>query len=96
MATPEDVRKLAALARIAIPEESLDTFTKEFDGVLAYVGTLEELSLEHETPTAGAVRNVLREDGDAHESGLYTEKLVEQFPVSEGNYLSVKKIISYD
>lgn len=96
MATPEDVKKLAALARIAIPEESLETFTKEFDGVLAYVGTLEELSLAHETPAAGAVRNVFREDHEPHEAGRYTEKLAEQFPKREGNYLSVKKIISYD
>lgn len=96
MATPEDVKKLAALARIAIPEESLEAFTKEFDGVLAYVGTLEELSLAHETPSAGAVRNIFREDGTPHASGAYTETLAEQFPARDGNYLSVKKIISYD
>lgn len=96
MATPEDVKKLAALARIAIPEESLATFTKEFDGVLAYVGTLEELSLAHETPAAGAVRNVFREDSNPHASGLHTKNIVGQFPKREGNYLSVKKIISYD
>ena len=96
MATPEEVKKLAALARIAIPEESLDAFTKEFDGVLAYVGTLEELSLEHETPAAGAVRNVFREDTEPHAAGLHTEKIAAQFPKRDGNYLSVKKIISYD
>lgn len=96
MTTPEEVTKLAALARIAIPEESLETFTKEFDGVLTYVGTLEELSLHHETPTAGAVRNVFREDGEPHASGMHTENITAQFPKRDGNYLSVKKIISYD
>jgi aspartyl-tRNA(Asn)/glutamyl-tRNA(Gln) amidotransferase subunit C len=96
MATPEDVKKLAALARLEIPEESLDAFTKEFDGVLSYVGTLEELALAHETPSAGVVRNVFREDAEPHASGLHTEKLVTQFPKREGNHLAVKKIISYD
>ena len=96
MTTPEDVKKLAALARVLIPEESLAAFTKEFDGVLSYVGTLEELALEHETPSAGAVRNVFREDGEPHASGLHTEAIITQFPKREGNHLAVKKIISYD
>lgn len=96
MATPEDVKKLAALARIEIPDESLSAFTKEFDGVLAYVGTLDTLALSHETPSAGAVRNVLREDDAPHAPGAYTEKIAEQFPKREGNHLSVKQIISYD
>ncbi|MEK7510764.1 MAG: Asp-tRNA(Asn)/Glu-tRNA(Gln) amidotransferase subunit GatC [Patescibacteria group bacterium] len=96
MATPEDVKKLAALARIQIPDESLDSFTREFDAVLAYVGTLDELALSHDTPSAGVVRNVLREDGDPHATGVHTEKLAAQFSRREGNHLSVKQIISYD
>ena len=96
MATPEDVQKLAALARIRIPDAALDSFTKEFDGVLAYVGTLDTLDLAHDTPMAGAVRNVMREDGEPHAASTYTERLAEQFPKREGDHLSVKQIISYD
>ena len=97
MASTDDVRKLASLARLSIPEEKLEVFASEFDGVLAYVGKLNELTLpERGAGAPPTVRNVFREDGTPHEKGKYTKAVVEQFPEKEGNYLSVKQIISYD
>lgn len=97
MASIEEVQKLAALARIDIPKEKLAKFAAEFDGILAYVGKLDELTLpEGNKRVVPVVRNVMREDGEPHEKGKYTEKLVEQFPNREGNSLKVKKILSHD
>ena len=97
MASTDDVGKLAALARIRIPEEKLAAFALEFESILAYVGKLEELKLDvkgrREPPV---VRNVFREDGEPHEKGKYTEPLTKQFPDKDGNYLKVKQIISHD
>ncbi len=95
MATTEDVKKLAALARIRVDEAELEKFTKEFDAILAYVGQLEKFS----APAGSikpALRNVMREDGEPHAAGAYTDKLVEQFPSKEGNALSVKQIITHE
>jgi aspartyl-tRNA(Asn)/glutamyl-tRNA(Gln) amidotransferase subunit C len=97
MATTEDVKKLAALARISVNDAELEKFTKEFDSILAYVGQLEELNLPTDaTREVPALRNVMREDGVPREGGAYTEKIAEQFPAREGNALSVKQIISHD
>lgn len=97
MTTPDDVKKLAALARVSIPEERLAGFAEEFEAVLAYVGKLGELSVpKHGERAVPVVRNVFREDGEPHEKGKYTEKLTEQFPDKEGNALRVKQIISHD
>jgi aspartyl-tRNA(Asn)/glutamyl-tRNA(Gln) amidotransferase subunit C len=96
-ATPEDVKRLADLSRIAIPEADLERFAKGFDAILEYVGKLEELTLPMgNTRVLPAVRNVLREDGEPHTPGIYTESIVAQFPEREGNSLSVKQIISND
>lgn len=95
-ATPDEVKRLAALARITVPEERLEAFAAEFDTVLAYISKLDELSLESGTPEVSVVRNVLREDGEPHAPGLHTEKIAEQFPKREGDYLAVKQIISYE
>lgn len=96
-ATPEEVKRLAALSRIEIPEEELAAFASEFDAILAYVGKLEELTLPTGTDRVlPTVRNVLREDGEPHAVGLYTEKIVAQFPEKEGNSLSVKQILTHD
>lgn len=97
MATVEDVKKLAALARISVSDAELEKFTKEFDAILTYVGQLESLhlpdDLKGEKP---ALRNVMREDGEPHPAGLHTEKLAAQFSGRDGDALSVKQIIHHD
>jgi aspartyl-tRNA(Asn)/glutamyl-tRNA(Gln) amidotransferase subunit C len=95
-ASPEDVKRLASLARISVPEEDLARFAAEFDSILAYVGKLDELTLPEAGRAPRAVRNVLREDAGPYEAGTWTERLVAQFPEKDGNALSVKQIISHD
>lgn len=97
MATTEEVRKLAALARITVAAAELAKFTSEFDAILAYVGQIESLEVQKDAAKKKqALRNVMREDGEPHATGTYTEKLVAQFRASEGNALSVKQIITHD
>ncbi len=96
MATKEEVQKLAALARIRVADEELEKFTSEFDAILKYVGQLESLRLPTSDIRLPALRNVMREDGEPHAGGAYTEKLAAQFPAREGDALSVKQIISHD
>lgn len=96
MASPDDVKRLAALARVAISDAELEAFSKEFESVLAYVGQIDKLEATADPDLRPAVRNVLREDGEPHASGLHTDALVEAFPEKEDGYLKVKKIISHD
>ena len=97
MASAEEVKKLAALARIKVDDESMAGFVKDFDAILAYVSQLEKLDIDMKgLKVPPPVRNVFRTDGEPHEKGKYTEKLVEQFPASEGDALSVKQIIVHD
>ncbi len=97
MASVDDVKKLASLARLTVADEDLPRFVKDFEAILAYVSQLDELVLpEHLKDEKPALRNVMREDGEPHEPGLYTKKLTEQFPERQGDYLKVKQIISHD
>jgi len=104
MATTEEIRKLAALARIKVEDSELEKFTKDFDAIIAYVETVSTFEMPQgealrRGPTEGekpALRNVMREDSEPHATGAYTEKLIEQFPASENNALLVKQIISYE
>lgn len=95
-ATAEDVKRLAALARVDVPEEDLARFAAEFDGILAYVGKLGDLKLPEGETGVPALRNVLRADEGAHAPGTWTEAITAQFPQKEGDSLSVKKILSHD
>jgi aspartyl/glutamyl-tRNA(Asn/Gln) amidotransferase C subunit len=92
----KDIQKLAALARISVDEGELPKLTHEFDAILAYVGQLEKLDISTAPGEKPPLRNVMREDGEPHETGKFTEKLVEQFPAREGDSLSVKQIITHE
>lgn len=97
MATTEEVKKLASLARIRVADSELKKFTGEFDAILAYVGQLEKLDLPKGSGAQKpALRNVMRADGEPHARGAYTEKIAEQFSAREGDALVVKQIISHD
>jgi aspartyl/glutamyl-tRNA(Asn/Gln) amidotransferase C subunit len=102
MATTEEVRKLAALARIKVTDAELEKFTREFDAILAYVKTVSTVEMPHgEAVRRGQegkppLRNVMRADGEPHAPGAYTEKLAKQFPARKGDALSVKQIISHE
>lgn len=97
MVTPDEVKKLAALARVNVSDEELPKFVKEFEAILEYVGQLDTLELPKSPKgVVPPLRNVFREDGTPHEKGKYTPKIVEQFPAKEGDALSVKQIISHD
>lgn len=94
--TIDDVRKVAKLARLAIPEEKLPDFTKKFEAILEYVDTLSEVNVEGVEPTSHAIRmsNVLRED--VVKPGLPLEKVLLNAPESDGPFFKVPKVIGGD
>jgi aspartyl/glutamyl-tRNA(Asn/Gln) amidotransferase C subunit len=97
MATIDEVKKLAALVRLSIDEADLEKFTKEFDAILGYIGQLEALTLPQDASDAmPQLRNVMRSEGEPHATGKYTEKIARQFPLREGDALSVKQIITHE
>jgi aspartyl-tRNA(Asn)/glutamyl-tRNA(Gln) amidotransferase subunit C len=61
MISPDDVRKIAHLADIGLPEERLGEFTKEFNAILEYFDLLDTVR-EEAGAEAGEI-NVMREDG---------------------------------
>ncbi len=95
MLTPEEVTKLAVLARMELSETERQTFGREMESILAYVSEVQKLASGEDAPQGEPQenRNVLREDEDAHEPGLYTERLLALAPLREGAHIRVKKIL---
>ena len=91
----EKVLNLAKLARISISVEEAEKLSGEFDSILNYVsevkkaGDVSDTKIKEDYP----VRNVLRSDGNPHESGMHTEKILSGAPYREGDYIKVKKIL---
>ena len=62
--SPKDVQYIAALARIHVPPEKLEGFTKNIGDIVQYVEQLQKLNVDDVKPTSHAVPvgNVLRPD----------------------------------
>lgn len=93
--TKDEVLHLAALSRIKLTEAEAETFTQEIDAILEYVSAVNEIVADSDlTKKVGRVHNVFREDVVTNQPGVYTEKIVDQFPKRDGDYLVVKKILN--
>jgi aspartyl-tRNA(Asn)/glutamyl-tRNA(Gln) amidotransferase subunit C len=95
----KDVEKLAALARITIPEDQIEKVRHDIGGILDYVSQINELDAskaENTTPYHFGVKNVLRDDSEPHEPGLYSGDLLAAAPKTEKGFIKVKKILAQD
>lgn len=94
MITKDDIEKLARLSRIDIPKEQIQELCGEIESILKYVSEVQEVSSSEPEKKAGALRNVLREDEAPHESGIYTEAILNEAPKQKGGFLKVKAILT--
>ena len=92
--TADDVRKVAQLARLELPEEKITTYTGQLERILEYVAHLQQVDTEGVEPTTRAVEvvNVGRED--AVEPTPVREELLDLAPQREGDFFRVPQILS--
>lgn len=74
--TDKDVKYIAGLSRLVIPETEMEKFTEQFNQILNYADILQKIDTKGIEPTANVLplSNVLREDvpveGVSHEAAL--------------------------
>lgn len=94
MISAKDIEKLASLARIKIEDEEKEQFGKEIDSILGYVNQIKEANVSlDQSERVGDVKNVLRDDTHPHEAGAFKDKILNEAPAREGDYIKVKKIL---
>ena len=90
----EKVLSLAKLARIEIGDKEAEKLTHDFSAILDYVGEITRVvGVNKLAREEFPLKNIMREDTGAHESSLYTQKILKQAPNREGDYIKVKKIL---
>ncbi len=90
----KEIERLANLARIELTESERDQFALEVSSILGYISEIKGITGDApEEKVVGAVFNVVREDGEPHASGMYTDDLLRVAPDHEGAYIKVKKIL---
>ena len=88
-----DVRKVAQLARLDLPEDQIETYTSQLEEILSYVDQLQEIDTKNVPPTTRAVEviNAMRED--LVEVNCSRGDLLNQAPLREGDFFRVPKIL---
>lgn len=90
----KDIEKLAELSRIEMTDVEKKDFQKEIESILAYVGDIQRATSKDSVQETPIVRNVFREDGTPHASGIHTEALLKEAPESKDGFVKVKNILS--
>jgi aspartyl/glutamyl-tRNA(Asn/Gln) amidotransferase C subunit len=88
-----DVAALAKLSRLEVAENELAKLEKEIPAILEFVDVIQKAPVSKEAKSP-AHRNVLRDDANPHEGGLYTKRLLDAAPAREGDRFAVKQVIS--
>ena len=92
--TADDVRKVAQLARLELPDDTIATYTGQLERILDYVDQLQAVNTEGVPPTTRAVEvvNATREDTVVNTDAR--QDLLDQAPQREGDFFRVPKILA--
>ena len=91
----DEVKKPAALSRIELTDDEVESMRGDIESILSYVDTIQQVKLPDGVAPSPHLEltNVMRDDVSPHEPGMYTEKILQQAPKRKENYLQVKKIL---
>jgi aspartyl-tRNA(Asn)/glutamyl-tRNA(Gln) amidotransferase subunit C len=91
--TPEDVRRIARLARLAAPEDRLEALAGELNGILAWIEQLDEVDVEGVKPMASAVEVALPMREDVVTDGNIRDDVLANAPHAEEGFFVVPKVV---
>ena len=94
--TPDQVRHVARLARLALDDQQLARYAQQLESILEYIAKIQEVDVSGVEPMAHAVplSNVLRDDVVG--PSLPLEKVLQNAPETDGPFFKVPKVIGGD
>ncbi|WP_439620504.1 Asp-tRNA(Asn)/Glu-tRNA(Gln) amidotransferase subunit GatC [Hyphomonas sp.] len=91
--TKDDVRKVARLSRIAVPEERLEEMAGELNGILGWIDQLNEVDIEGVEPMTSVVETKLPMREDVVTDGDIQDQVLANAPRSEDGFFVVPKAV---
>ncbi|MBL8559858.1 MAG: Asp-tRNA(Asn)/Glu-tRNA(Gln) amidotransferase subunit GatC [Hyphomonadaceae bacterium] len=87
------VRRVAHLARLALPEDRLAPMAAEINGILAWIEQLNEVDVEGVEPMTSVVAAKLPMREDVVTDGGDPRKVLANAPKSEDGFFVVPKVV---
>ena len=91
--TLDEVRRIAALARLRLSPEEERTFAGQLSAILDHVAQLEELDVSGVEPMTHALAEGVPSRPDEVRPGLPPEEALANAPAREGTFFVVPRII---
>lgn len=91
----KEVEHVAALARLTFSTAELELYTEQFNDILGYIDSLNEVNLENIEPTSHVqpLKNVLRDDHAVSSSAELREAVLREAPEREHGLFKVPPVI---
>ena len=87
------VRRIAKLARIALPEERIEPMMAELNGILGWIEQLQEVDIDGVEPMTSVVAHKLRMRDDVVTAGGDAAAIVANAPETEDRFFVVPKVV---
>lgn len=91
--TRDDVRKVARLSRIAVPDERLDELAGELNGILGWIDQLNEVDVAGVEPLTSIVETRLPMRDDVVTDGGIRDQVLANAPRSEHGFFVVPRSV---
>ena len=89
----DTVRRIAHLARIAVPESEIGHLQGELNAMLAFVEQLQEVNVECVEPMTSVMPMAMKKRADIVTDGGIAGDIVKNAPASEDNFFLVPKVV---
>ncbi|MGO4668689.1 Asp-tRNA(Asn)/Glu-tRNA(Gln) amidotransferase subunit GatC [Bosea sp. 2KB_26] len=87
------VKRVAHLARIAVPEADLPKLQGELNAILGFVEQLDEVDVSGVEPMTSVTPMAMTQRQDVVTDGEIADRIVANAPVSEDNFFMVPKVV---
>ena len=87
------VRKIAALARIAVTDAQVEAMVPELNNILGWIEQLGEVDTSAVAPMTAVIPNTLRLRDDAVTDGDVRDAVLKNAPQAEHGFFAVPKVI---
>jgi len=91
--TPEQVRHIARLARIAMSDEEIAALAPELNNILGWVEQLGEVNTDGVEPLTAVIDQKLRLREDVVTDGDCRDAVLANAPAAEHGFFAVPKVI---
>jgi len=89
----DTARRVAKLARIAVPEQDLPALAQQLSGILTFMEQLNEVNVDEVEPMVSVTPMRLRRRQDGVTDGGMAEKILSNAPDAREGFFAVPKVV---